>query len=419
MELIIIIALIVFNGLCSMGEIALVSSKKFKLESLAKKGSKNAALALELSNNPNKFLSTVQMCITLIGILTGIFSGKGITDAIANSLAKIDILTVYANTIATILVIALVTFFSIVFGELIPKRIGLLFPETIAVLLAKPMNLISVICKPFIWLLTSTNDFIMKLFSIKQDVERITEEEIKAMVQNSADDGEIQEIEHAIVERAFDLGDRKINEIMTHRTDIKYIDISDTIDTIRKMASEELHSVYPVVDGELDNIKGMISIKELFVSDSIDISKFITKPIYVPETTGVYQVLEKFRESKVHTAIIVDEYGGIQGICTVDDVIDALVGDISKKHHQEYRIDVRDETSWFADAQYPFYEMLRYFDIPEEDSEGDYNTIAGLILATLGRIPVVGDKIEWSNFVIEVIDMDEIRIDKLLISKKD
>jgi putative hemolysin len=417
MEIIIIIALILFNGLCSMGEIALVSSKKFKLESLAKKGSKNALLALELSNNPNKFLSTVQMCITLIGILTGIFSGKGITDAIAASLLKITVLATYANTIATIIVIALVTFFSIVFGELIPKRIGLLFPEAIAVRLARPMNIVSAICKPFIWILTTTNDFIMRIFGIKEDTEKITEEEIKAMVQNGAEDGEIQEIEHTIVERAFDLGDRKVYEIMTHRTDIKYIDINDTIDIIRKMASDELHSVYPVVDGELDSIKGMISIKELFVSDSPDISKFITKPIYIPENTAVYHLLEKFRESKVHLAIIVDEYGGVQGIATMDDVLDALVGDVSKKHHQEYSIDVRDETSWFADAQYPFYEMLRYFDIPEEDSEGEYNTIAGLILDKLGKIPNVGDKIEWSDFVIEVIDMDEMRIDKLLITK--
>lgn len=418
MEILIIIALIVFNGLCSMGEIALVSSKKFKLESLAKKGSKNAALALELSNNPNKFLSTVQMCITLIGILTGIFSGKGITDAIAGYLSKISLLSIYANTIATIIVIALVTFFSIVFGELIPKRIGLLFPEAIAVKLARPMNLVSKICKPFIWLLTATNDFIMNLFGIKEDTERITEEEIKAMVQNGAEEGEIQEIEHTIVERAFDLGDRKVHEIMTHRTDIKYINIKDSIDDIRKMAGEELHSVYPVIDGDIDNIKGIISIKELFVSDSDDISKFIITPIYVPETTGVYQVLEKFRESKVHLAIIVDEYGGTQGITTVDDVLDALVGDVSKKHHQEYTIVQRDETSWLADAQYPFYEMLHYFDVPEEEVDGNYNTIAGLILSILNKIPTVGDKIEWANFIIEVVDMDEMRIDKLLITRK-
>lgn len=418
MEILIIIALIVFNGLCSMGEIALVSSKKFKLESLAKKGSKNAALALELSNNPNKFLSTVQMCITLIGILTGIFSGKGITDAISGYLSKISFLSIYANTIATIIVIALVTFFSIVFGELIPKRIGLLFPETIAVKLARPMNLVSKICKPFIWLLTATNDFIMNLFGIKEDAERITEEEIKAMVQNGAEEGEIQEIEHTIVERAFDLGDRKVHEIMTHRTDIKYINIKDSIDDIRKMAGEELHSVYPVIDGDIDNIKGIISIKELFVSDSDDISKFIITPIYVPETTGVYQVLEKFRESKVHLAIIVDEYGGTQGITTVDDVLDALVGDVSKKHHQEYTIVQRDETSWLADAQYPFYEMLQYFDVPEEEVDGNYNTIAGLILSILNKIPAVGDKVEWANFVIEVVDMDEMRIDKLLITSK-
>jgi putative hemolysin len=418
MELIIIIALIIFNGLCSMGEIALVSSKKFKLESLAKKGSKNAALALDLSNNPNKFLSTVQMCITLIGILTGIFSGKGITDAIALYLSKITFLAAYANTTATIIVIALVTFFSIVFGELIPKRIGLLFPETIAIMLAKPMNTVSAICKPFIYLLTTTNDFIMRIFGIKEDIERITEEEIKAMVQNGADDGEIEEIEHTIVERAFDLGDRSVGEIMTHRTDIKYIDINDTIDDIRELASQELHSVYPVVDGELDNVKGIISIKQLFVSDKTDITEFIHNPIYVPESTGVYKVLEMFREAKVHLAIIVDEYGGVQGIITMDDLLDALVGDVSKSHHQEYTITKRTDDSWLADAQYPFYEMLRYFEIPEEEAEGEYNTIAGLILFRLNRIPTIGDKIEWNNFIIEVVDMDGNRIDKLLIFKK-
>jgi putative hemolysin len=183
------------------------------------------------------------------------------------------------------------------------------------------------------------------------------------------------------------------------------------------MASEELHSIYPIVDGELDSIKGVISIKELFVSDSSDINKYITKPIYVPENTGVYKVLEKFRESKVHLAIIVDEYGGVQGICTMDDLLDALIGDVSKSHHQEYKITQRDQNSWLADAQYPFYEMLRYFDIPEE-LDVEYNTIAGLILHKLGKIPNVSDRIEWNNFVIEVIDMDEMRIDKLLISLK-
>src|SRR5215204_4434913 len=249
MEILIIVFLILLNGIFSMSEIALVSARKFKLESAAIKGNKNAKKALELSGNPNTFLSTVQIGITLIGILTGIYSGEKITEDVKSTIVTIPFLTEYAHSVSVALVLIVLTFFSIVFGELIPKRIGLMFPESIAMLVARPMTLVSKITKPFIWLLTKTNDLFLSIFGLKNRKEGIvSEEEIKAMVQESAEGGGIQEIEQDIVHRVFALGDRKVSELMTHRSDLVYFDINDNLDTIKKKAESEAHSVYPVVD---------------------------------------------------------------------------------------------------------------------------------------------------------------------------
>ncbi|MCF8448672.1 MAG: hemolysin family protein [Taibaiella sp.] len=424
MEIIIIVFLILLNGIFSMSEIALISSRKFKLEHAAKRGNKNAKTALELANNPNKFLSTVQIGITLIGILTGIFSGKDITTRLELFFSGIPFLAPQAHSVSVFVIVITVTFFSIVFGELIPKRIGLLYPEAIASVVARPMNLISTVAKPFIWLLTATNDLFMRVFGMKENLEgRVSEEEIKAIVQHSAEGGEIQQIEHNIVERVFALGDRKVTELMTHRTDIRWLDIDSSLDDVMKMAKDELHSIYPVAKGSLDKLVGIVNVKELFAanieSDKFLLTDFLSNPLMVHDNAAAYHVLEKFREARFHLAVIVDEYGAVLGIITMDDVLDALVGDVSEYDNAEYQITRRDDNSWLADAQYPFFELLRYFDMNEEDVEGDYNTIAGLILDKLDKIPKTGDKLEWNGFEFEVIDMDGLRIDKLMIKRLD
>lgn len=423
MEILIILFLILLNGVFSMSEIALVSSRKFKLESAAKKGDINARKALELANKPHTFLSTVQIGITLIGILTGIFSGEKITSDIQRSIESIAALRPYSESIAVLIVVIIITYLSIVFGELIPKRIGLSFPESIASFVARPMSFLSSVAKPFIWLLMKTNDVVLKLFGFKDKLEaNLTEEEIKSIIQDSAESGEIRQIEHGIVQRVFSLGDRKVAELMTHRSGLIWLDINDTLDTVKIKIAAEAHSIYPVANGQLDDIMGVISVKDLFPqnlnNETFHLKDFVKKPLVVHENTPVYNIMEQFKYNKMHNAIIVDEYGAIQGMITMDDVLDALIGDASEYNQLDYQIIPRDDNSWLADGQFPFFEFLNYFSLPENDNLADsFNTLGGLILARLHHIPVAGEKIKWKDFELEVMDMDGRRIDKILITR--
>lgn len=421
MEILIIALLILLNGVFSMSEIALVSSRKFKLEAAAKKGSKNAQRALNLSNNPNTFLSTVQIGITLIGILTGIYSGDKITDDLKLMVDNIEQLRPYSDTIAVGMVVIIITYFSIVFGELIPKRIGLIFPETIASLVSGPMKVISIITKPFIWLLGITNDFFFRIFGIKTQMDGIvSEEEIKSIVQESAEKGEILEIEQEIVRRVFALGDRKVRELMTHRSEIVWLDVDDTFENIKRRTENEIHSVYPVANKELDKLEGLVHIKDLFLKDMVSsdfsLKNHLRKPLYISENSPAYKLFEEFKKSQVHHAIVLDEYGSIEGLISFNDILDSLVGDYVDTNDSEYKIVKRDENSWLADGQYSFHEFTNYFKLENTD-ERDFNTLGGLILDKLNHIPVEGEKIVWREFEMEVVDMDERRIDKILISK--
>jgi magnesium and cobalt exporter, CNNM family len=424
MEILIILFLILLNGVFSMSEIALVSARKFKLESAARKGNSNARKALQLANNPNTFLSTVQIGITLIGILTGIFSGEKIEDALIASVEKISFLQAYSETIAITVIVIVVTFFSIVFGELIPKRIGLMFPEIIATLVARPMTIISIITKPFIWLLTKTNDLFLGIVGLKDQKEGlISEEEIKAMVQESADSGEIQQIEQNIVHRVFALGDIKVGELMTHRGDLLCFSITDDLDTIKQRAQIEAHSVYPVFKKSADNLVGIVSVKDIFPKDfrntEFNLANFLKQPVMVPESMPAYKVLERFKENKIHYAFVLDEYGSVQGMVSMDDILHALIGDVTEYNQQEYQIIQRGEKNWLADGTYPYFEFLNYFKIHDTAiDEGDYNTLAGLILHQSDHIPHVGEIIKWKNFEFEILDMDGPKIDKILIMKK-
>lgn len=421
MELLIIFLLIVLNGIFSMSEIALVSARKFKLESAARKGNSGAAKALELANNPNTFLSTVQIGITLIGIFTGIYSGDKITQDVKALIIQVPVLAKYADSISVALVLIVLTFFSIVIGELIPKRIGLMFPEKIAMLMAKPMTLVSVITKPFIWLLTKTNNGILGLLGLKNSKEGIvSEEEIKAMVEESAEGGEIQEIEQDIVHRVFALGDRRVSELMTHRSELVFFEVDDSLAQVREKAAAEPHGVYPVVKGSFDDPLGIVSVKDLFPEDfadkTFDLRSYIKQPIVVHGTRAAYKLLEDFKQGKTHYAFVVDEYGIIEGMVSLDDILDALIGNVSEHEESSYKIVKREDGSWLADGQYPFFEFLNFFDISHDYLTGEYNTIAGLFLSEIDHLPETGEKISWNNFTLEVIDMDGRRIDKLLVT---
>ena len=422
MEIILIAALILLNGFFSMCEIALISSSKFKLATAAKKGNKNAQKALELAKDPNTFLSTVQIGITLIGILTGIYSGQALTQDVVTFLKQIDLIAPHAESVAVIIIVVSITYLSIVFGELLPKRIGLQFPDKIAVFVALPMNFLSSLTKPLIWLLAKTNNLFLSLLGIKEKQQEIaSEEEIKQIIKESTESGEIQQIEQDIVRRVFSLGDRIVGELMTHRSEIAWIDIHDNLEEIKRKLADNIHSLYPVCDETFDKLMGFVSLKQIFSADhsanTFKLVNILHKPIFVPEGMPAYRILEFFRTQKLHCAAVVDEYGSIQGVITIKDVIDELIGDSEYQGLDDYKIVIRDENSWLIDGQFPFFEFLEYFHIVEEIKAEGFTTIAGLFISEINHIPQTGEKIQWREFEIEVIDMDDQRVDKLLVTR--
>ncbi|HLG39718.1 MAG TPA: hemolysin family protein [Chitinophagaceae bacterium] len=419
MEIIILAFLILINGLFTMAEIALVSARKARLENQAEKGDIKARKALELSNNPEKFLSAVQIGITLISILTGVYSGERFGKNIQPYIEEIGFLKPYAETISITIIVIIVTFLSIIFGELIPKRIGLLRSEKIAKLVAVPVNIFASSTHPIVWLLNKVSNLFFSIFNIKKmKDDAVTEEEIKTMITEGTEAGTIDEKEQEIIERVFHLGDRNITSLMTHRSDIIWFNLDDNEEKIKEKIFKEPHSAYPICDGSIDEIKGVVSIKDLYMSPDNTLFKDIMKPaLFVPENNSPFQVMEKFRATKIHSCFIVDEYGSILGIVTLNDILEAIIGEIPQPDIEDYEVKARDDGSFLVDAQIPFYDFLSKFDKAEwmHEGEQDFNTLAGFILHRLERIPKTGDKLEWKGFSIEIIDMDGHRIDKVLV----
>lgn len=421
-EFLILIGLILLNGFFSMAEIALVSARKARLESQANKGDTKAKSALELANKPDNFLSTVQIGITLIGILTGIYSGDRIIDDFSQWLARFPMFTEFATGLATVLVLILVTFLSLVLGELVPKRIGMASPESIAKFSAGPMRLISGITFPFVWLLTRTTNLIVRIFNMQARDNMVTEDEIKAIISEGTETGAIEATEQEIIERVFHLGDRNITSLMTHRSDIIWFDLEDTEANIKEKIVKEPHSVYPICDKSIDNIKGIVSIKDLYVNpDDLKFLEIMKPALFVPENNTPYQLLEKFKETQTHSCFIVDEYGTMLGLITLNDILEAIVGDIPQKDIEDYEVVQREDGTFLVDAQIPFYDFLSKFDKTEWMNEGEheFDTLAGFILHDLERIPQTGESLEWRGFRIEIIDMDGHRIDKVLVTISD
>jgi putative hemolysin len=420
MEIIILLALIFLNGLFVVSEIALVSARKARLEHQAEKGDDKARRALTLSNNPEIFLAAAQIGITFIAILTGVYSGERFGHYLEPGIATIKILEPYANTIATTIVVIIVTFLSIVFGELIPKRIGLLRAEAIAKMVARPMNAFAKFTHPFVWLLNKVSNVFFRILNIKRSKDdAVTEEEIKTLITEGTEAGTIDEAEQEIIERVFHLGDRNITSLMTHRSDIIWFNLDDNEEKIKEKILKGPHSVYPICEDEIDNIKGVVSIKDLYVSpDNVPFKDLMQPALFVPENNSAYQVLEKFKESRIHSCFIVDEYGSILGMITQNDMLEAIVGNMPQPDVPDYEIRARDDGSFLVDGQIPFYDFLTHFEKAEWMNEGehDFDTLAGFILHELERIPKPGDKLSWKGFNIEIMDMDGHRIDKVLVN---
>lgn len=405
-----------------MSELSLVSSRKFKLENFKKQGKSGAKAALELSENPTKLLSTVQIGITLIGVMLGVYGGENLTDDLDAFIQTIPFLAPYSNTLAVGLVVLMITYLSIVLGELFPKRVGMTFPESIALIVSKPMMLLSKLTSPFVWLLTVSNDFLLWLFGIKRSSEsKISEEELKALIKESAEGGEIMDIEQDIVERVFELGDRRINTLLTHRSELVFFDVSDTEEIVRQKISEEKHSAYPLCkDGDLDDIVGIVLVKDLFdarLQEGFDLKKIAKSPLFLNEGMFAYQALELFKAQRLHYGLVIDEYGVTVGIVTMDDVVDALVGDSTELDQNEYQIVQRDDESWLVDGQYSIIDFEKYFDLEISYKNKSFTTLAGLILSKSAYIPNVGDSVTVQNLKLEVVDKDGQRIDKVLVTK--
>ncbi|MEI6265342.1 MAG: hemolysin family protein [Sphingobacteriia bacterium] len=418
-EVLIILFLVVLNGLFSMAEIALVSARKSRLEAQAAKGDEDAAKALSLANHPDTFLSTVQIGITLIGILTGIYSGDSFKQPLTDWLHQFSFTAKYSSTIATTIIVIVITYLSLVLGELVPKRIGLSDPEGIAKSVARPMRFLSWLTFPIIWLLSKSSHLIVRLLNIKTNESQVTEEEIKAIISEGTEQGTIEEAEQEIIERVFHLSDRNITSLMTHRTDIEWIDGNKKIHVIREELKDLIHSVYPVCEEDIDHIKGVVSIKDLFSANGDDtVFSIMKEAMYVPENNSAYQVLEKFKQTKIHQCFIVDEYGSVQGLMTLNDILEAIVGDIPQEEDEDYEIVRREDGSFLVDAQIPFYDFLSHFDKTEwmEKWEQDFNTLAGFIIHHLERIPRTGDVLKWESFQFEIVDMDNNRVDKVLVT---
>ncbi len=404
-----------------MCELALVSSRKSRIEQLASQGSKNALAVLALIEKPEVFLSTIQVGITLVAILTGLYSGERFGTDLQGLLEQVAFIKPYATTVSKSIVVILVTYFSILLGELIPKKIALVNAEPIAMAVAPFMSLLSRLAFPIIWSLNNASSLIFRIFNIRDSsASSVTEEEIKALVIESAESGEIDEKEQEIIERVFHLGDRSITSLMTHRSDIVWLDMHGYMADLLVKMQPNPHSVYPLCDGTIDEIKGILQLKDVILADkTTELKTFLKPAVFVPENISPYKMMERFRQTKIHSAFIVDEYGTLQGMITLNDILEAIVGDIPEQGDDEYEIVQRKDGSFLVDAQLPFYDFLARFDKEDwMDEEQEFDTLGGFIIHHLERIPVTGDTFEWRGFYFEIVDMDGVRIDKILVTNQ-
>lgn len=421
-ELLIIIGLILLNGVLAMSEIALISVRKSHLANEAKRGNKDAKMALRLASEPDRFLSTVQIGITVIGILTGIYSGSTIAVDFSHLLDSWGVSSVYSHTIAQTLIVVLVTYFTLILGELLPKRIGMSLAERTAMVMARPMYILSVIASPFVWILSNSTSFIFNIFGLKASESKVTEQEIKSMIQESMEDGEVQEVEQEIVERVFMLGDQKVSSLMTHRTEITCLSSTMVREQIKSAIEGQLQGVYPVVDKHTGSVEGIVEIKDLifaFDTPNFNISAIIRPAIYFHENLGVYKALEKMKLERVNQALICDEFGSFRGMITHKDILEGLVGSINDTHSEPDIIKRKESHGWMVDGQCPFYDFLEHFEREYLYAENNFNTIGGLIIELLEHIPTTGEVVEWNDFRLEIVDMDGARIDKIIVTLKE
>ncbi|MFP9129361.1 hemolysin family protein [Niallia sp. BSM11] len=427
-SILILFILIIANGIFAMTEIAIVTSKQNRLERIKESGDLRAAYALKLAEDPNQLLSTIQIGITLIGVVTGAFGGATIASQLAVYVEKIEVLSRFSYEISFIIVVGLSTYLSLIIGELVPKRIGMGNPEKVACLIAKPMYYFSKIGKPIIWFLSKSTELVLRLLRIKPAAEPdVTEEEITQLIEQGVYSGVVQAIEQDLVEQIFYLGDKRLGDILTPRTQLVWIDLEDSFSESIRVMEQSPFSKFPVGKGSLDDFKGIIHTKDVFskmvANQDFQLADCIENTLVLPEAMKVYQALESLKNAGHHEAIVIDEYGGIEGFVTLHDIVENIVGDMPEREDEaEPHIIERTETSWLADGLVSIDTFLEYFGLEKTATDIEnkrYNTLGGLITNSLGNIPRVKDTIQIEDLVLEVVDMDQFRVDKVLISKQE
>ncbi len=423
-EILLIGLLILLNGGLALSELALVSARKARLEKLAKEGDTKSRIALELAESPDSFLSAIQIGITFIGILAGAYGGATVAKILSEYLVVFPLLAPYGKTIAFAVVVVTITYLSVVIGELVPKRLALNNPEKLARLVAGPIKRLSRLTHPLVLLLSGSTNLILHLFHVKPSTEpTVTEEEIKLLIDQGTQAGTFQEFEQDTIERVFRLADRKVAYLMTHRADIVWLDLNESqVETKRKIA-EHKYSFYPIVQDSLDNVIGVMRAKELLAltmeGKPINLKEICRKPLYVSETTPAVKVMELFKKSGMHIALVVDEYGEVLGLVTFDDILRSVFEDIEDAPAGEKEILEREDGSWLIAGSLPLDEFMDYMEVGEIDEEDQMgmNTVGGFVMAKIGTVPAEGQHFEWRGLRCEVVDMDGRRVDKILVSR--
>lgn len=417
--ILIIILLTVANGIFAMSEAAVISARKAKLQQQANMGDARARAALALAQNPNRFLSTVQVGITLIGILAGAFGEATLADDLETLLERVPWLAPYSRAISLIIMVVVLTYLSLIIGELVPKRLALRNPEYIAGLVAAPMNFLSAVVNPAVYVLSVSTEAILRLLGVKPSTEPpITEEEIRVLIQQGTQAGVFEVAEQDMVEAVFRLNDQRAFDLMTPRPEIVWLDLDDSPQEIVAKITESGYSRFPVCRGSLDNVLGVVRAKDLLArsvaGEPLDLKNAMRSPIFVPESVLAFQVLELFRGSQPHLALVIDEYGGTQGLVTLHDILEAIVGEVEVSEPQAVQ---RQDGSWLLDGALAVEEFKEIFDLgtlPEEEHDY-YQTLGGFVMMLLGRVPTAGDHFHWAGLRFEVMDMDGKRVDKVLV----
>ncbi len=423
-ELLILFLLLLLNGVFAMAEIAVVSARKARLKKLADDGSARARAALALANSPDRFLSTVQIGITLVGVLAGAFGGATLSEQLEPTIAAIPVLAPYASVISLALVVGAITYLSLVVGELVPKRVALSNPEHRAMLVAGAMTGLSRLAAPFVWLLTVSTNVVLKAFGLGKEVDAPpSEEEVTHMIEQGTTAGVFHKAERAMVEGVLRLDERSVTEIMTRRPKIVWLNVSDVDEANWRKIVASGHSQFPVYEGTRDHVLGMVSVKSLWANAAAGVPNSIRNhlmpPLFVPTTINVVQLLELFQKSGKHIALVTDEFGSVQGLVTLIDVMEAIVGDLPEPgDRRSPDAQQREDGSWLVDGSMGIDDFRRRFSLPplpgEED--GDFETVGGFVVDRLGRIPNAGEYFTWNGRRFEVVDMDRHRVDKILLS---